>query len=196
LHPPHAACKAASPLWHMRSLLKGKMAGCEGIEPSVARGLESRRDTHSPTACIYKHFFPLPLVTGPTTAIASIAVPLASSTCLPRIRYHGSQARRHIGSTHFLDLVLGSGKPLENRSNFRLPKQGQSPEKRRTPLPVVYSGSRRISLAERFGVYRAHLPYYRSLSGRQELRDKTPPSPSYATSAERLKLTTTKSWIE
>lgn len=41
LHPPHAACKAASPLWNMRPrrfLNPGKLAHREGIEPSERRG--------------------------------------------------------------------------------------------------------------------------------------------------------------
>ena len=93
-------------------------------------------------------------------------------------------------------LVWVAGDRRSEPLSFQIAQQGQSPEKRRTPLPVVCSGSRRFSLAERFGVSRAHLPYDRSLSGRQEVKDKTPPTLSYAIMRGAIRLTATKSWIE
>jgi hypothetical protein len=87
LHPPHAACKAASPLWHMRSPVEnGRLRGNYPLRGSAVRlrfiagataqgGEPSKHEIWSLAATptrrqpAYKHFFPLPLVTAPANGI-------------------------------------------------------------------------------------------------------------------------------
>lgn len=73
----HRPCGTCAPF------SKGKMAGCEGIEPpkheiwSLA-AIPTRRQP------AYKHFFPLPLMTAPANAIQKVEVPHTASTCTSR----------------------------------------------------------------------------------------------------------------